>query len=154
MNTRTKKEIQKSATWKIQRKWNVKRKECRKEQHENSAIWKRCNMELAEHQKIVTCKEYNRRRMQKEKSATLKKTLDEKLYESATWKTRVISKKCNMKRLQHKGKAPWNKRNTKKSATWQKKQYGNMQLEQSVKQNKCNTKKCNIKRAENGKGGK
>ena len=36
----------------------------------------------------------------------------------------------------------------------QKKQYGNMQLEQNVKQNKCNTKKCNIKRAQNEKGAK
>ena len=36
----------------------------------------------------------------------------------------------------------------------QKKQYGNMQLEQSVKQSKCNTKKCNIKRAQNEKGAK
>ena len=36
----------------------------------------------------------------------------------------------------------------------QKKQYGNMQLVQSVKQNKCNTKKGNIKRAQNKKGTK
>ena len=74
-------------------------------------------MELAEHQKIVTCKEYNRRRVQKEKSATLKETLDEKLYESATLKIRVTPKKCNMKRVQHEGKAPWNKCNMKKSET-------------------------------------
>ena len=57
-----------------------------------------------------------------------------------------------MKRVQHEGKAPWNKCNMKKSAT--KKQYGNMQLEQSAKQNKYNTKKCNIKRAQNEKGAK
>ena len=57
-----------------------------------------------------------------------------------------------MKRVQHEGKAPWNKYNMKKSAT--KKQYGNMQLEQSAKQNKYNTKKCNIKRAQNEKGAK
>ena len=106
-------------------------------------------MELAEHQKIVTCKEYNRRRMQKEKSATLKKTLDEKLYESGTLKIRVTRKKCNMKRVQHEGKAPQNKCNMKKVR--QKKQYGNMQLEKSVKQNKYNTKRCNIKRAQNEK---
>ena len=48
-------------------------------------------MELARHQKIVTCKECNRRRMQKGKSAILKKTLDEKLYESPTLKIRVTS---------------------------------------------------------------
>ena len=36
----------------------------------------------------------------------------------------------------------------------QKKQYGNMQLEQNVKQNKCNTKQCNIKRAQHEKGAK
>ena len=74
-------------------------------------------MELAEHQKIVTCKEYNRRRMQKEKSAVLKKTLDEKHYESATLKIRLTSKKCKMKRVQHERNAPWNKCNTKKIAT-------------------------------------
>ena len=63
-------------------------------------------MELVEHQKFVTCKEYSRRKMQKEKSATLKKTLDEKLYKSAILKIRVTSKKCNMKRVQHGGKGP------------------------------------------------
>ena len=35
-----------------------------------------------------------------------------------------------------------------------KKRYGNMQLEKSVKQYKCNTKKCNIKRAQNEKSAK
>ena len=44
--------------------------------------------------------------------------------------------------------------NTTQKNLQQKKQYGNMQLEQNVKQNKCNTKKCNIKRAQNEKGAK
>ena len=44
--------------------------------------------------------------------------------------------------------------NTTQKNLQQKKQYGNMQLEQNVKQNKCNIKKCNIKRAQNEKGAK